>query len=329
MTTSYEPDGQLIDTAARLLAGTESSAVPTVLADLGWTEMWNEDREPAARALFGQQGRLARTSPMLSLLVGAEIADGNGPTAALIAPPSVSVDDLTPAYDGSAVMIAQVDALAHADWAIAGIRRNGEEQLVRVPVAALSAKSIAGLDPDLHLGAVDMAELVKTAEPIATGPDAAELWSTGCALGRRLLVEEMSAIVAEQLRLTVEHAISRTQFGRAIGSYQAVKHKLAEVHVAVQTARLAAQDAWADQRADTALVAKIHAGDAVETANRHCLQVLGGIGFTWEHPFHRYYRRGRVLDALFGSTHQLSERIGQMITAHKAVPPITELEHYS
>jgi alkylation response protein AidB-like acyl-CoA dehydrogenase len=160
---------------------------------------------------------------------------------------------------------------------------------------------------------------------LATGTEADAQWSTALALGRRLLAEEMIGVVAAQLDLTLEHARSRTQFGRQIGSFQAVKHKLAETHVALAVARLAADDAWIDTGPIAALMAKLHAGAAVQVANRHCQQLLGGIGFTWEHPFHRYYRRGRILDALLGSSQQLTTAIGRQISERRTLPSTAQL----
>jgi alkylation response protein AidB-like acyl-CoA dehydrogenase len=135
----------------------------------------------------------------------------------------------------------------------------------------------------------------------------------------------MVGAVSDVLAVTVEYARSRIQFGRAIGSYQAVKHKLAEVKVAVETAQLGADDAWSDAQSAATTLAKVHAGDAVKLANKHCLQVLGGIGFTWEHSFHTYYRRGLLLDSLLGSAEHLADDLGRTIAAEQRLPAVSVL----
>lgn len=326
MTVRTEVGDAIGDTTARLLAATEPGEVPATLADMGWFDLWEEDREAAARALFGQQGRLVRTSPMLSLLIGAEIGGrADGYVSALLPMPAVGAGGWTPADGGSVVALAQADALDIAELAVSAVMRDGRAELVGVPVSDLDVETLSGIDADAGLCRVDASRAVAAGEVIAFGQAAEQRWSVGYALGHRLLAEEISGLVGEQLRIAVEYAKSRTQFGRAIGSYQAVKHKLAEVHVAAQTARLAARDAWISTEPVAALAAKVHAGDAVEVANKHCLQVLGGIGFTWEHPFHTYYRRGLVLDALLGSAQQLCEHLGATLIADKKLPAITDL----
>lgn len=327
MTVRIPIDDEFAGTTARLLAETDPGQVPATLADMGWFELWEEDREVAARALFGQQGRLARTSPMLSLLVGAEASVGvDSSVAALLAVPDSAVNGWTAVDAGSPVTaLAQLDALGNANLAVVAIVRDGQPELLSVSVSELDVYTLSGIDPALGLCRVDATRGVGGGDVLASGSDAEQSWTEAYALGRRLLVEELSAVVAEQLRIATEYAASRTQFGRAIGSYQAVKHKLAEVYVAAQTVRLAAEDAWASANPVAALVAKAHAGEATAVANKHCLQVLGGIGFTWEHPFHRHYRRALVLDTLLGSSHQLSEHIGATIIADQSLPTITDL----
>ena len=105
----------------------------------------------------------------------------------------------------------------------------------------------------------------------------------------------------------VEYAKQRHQFGRAIGSFQAIKHLLADRHVQLDGARLLVDEAAtaiderradAEVRARTALTA---ASEAAQSAASDALQVHGGIGFTWEHPSHVFLRRTRARRSLFGS----------------------------
>ena len=106
----------------------------------------------------------------------------------------------------------------------------------------------------------------------------------------------------------LEHVKSRTQFDRPVGSFQAVKHKLAEVHVMVEASRPAAwYAAYAIAQGlpdrDTAVhVAKAAANDAHRRANVEALQLHGGIGFTWEHDLHLWLKRGNALEAAYGSS---------------------------
>ncbi|WP_051342498.1 acyl-CoA dehydrogenase family protein [Pseudonocardia spinosispora] len=299
------------------------------LDELGWFELWRDQPAEAARALFGQQGRLARTSPVLSVLMGAALL--GDPAAPPVLLPEFNAFAAgwcsTRSTDGALTALAQADALADDGQAlfVAGCPSGDNAQLLRVEVAALRRTPVDGLDPALRLCAVDVSAAVRSGTPLMSGTELSTAWAQALALGRRLLAEEMVGVVAEQLRLAVEHATSRSQFGRPIGSFQAVKHKLAEVYVALSVARLAADEAWLDPAPTTCLMAKVLAGVAVETASQHCQQVLGGIGFTWEHPFHHYLRRGRLLAALLGSRAQLAASVGSDILDARRTPVLAPL----
>ncbi|MEH0419546.1 acyl-CoA dehydrogenase family protein [Streptomyces sp. B21-083] len=110
------------------------------------------------------------------------------------------------------------------------------------------------------------------------------------------------------LELTVEHALRRVQFGRAIGSFQAVKHRLADVYVQVQAARSAAYyAAWATAHEDERVggLALAQALDSLRTAAAEGIQLHGGIGFTWEHEAQLYFKRAAGDELLFGPVHRL------------------------
>jgi hypothetical protein len=117
---------------------------------------------------------------------------------------------------------------------------------------------------------------------------------------------EAVGIAAKALELGVEHAKAREQFGRPIGVYQAVSHQLANTYVETELARsLAYWAAWCvaeeDEQAPIAVAAaKAFCGDAAVAACERSIQVHGGIGFTWEHVLHRYYKRALWIQAYGG-----------------------------
>ncbi|WP_416971493.1 acyl-CoA dehydrogenase family protein [Streptomyces sp. 4F14] len=131
------------------------------------------------------------------------------------------------------------------------------------------------------------------------------LASTGAAFAAHLACEAVGA--AERvLELTVEHVKQREQFGRAIGSFQAVQHRLADVYVQVQAARSAAYyAAWAGGREGVGGVALAQALDTLRLAAGEGIQLHGGIGFTWEHDAHLYFKRAVGDALLFGPPHRL------------------------
>ena len=137
---------------------------------------------------------------------------------------------------------------------------------------------------------------------------------------RRALAYELIGISSAMLATASEYAGVRTQYGHPIGTFQAVKHRLADVLVAVRAAEVVADESWDSDTAATTIAAKALAGEAFHLAAENCLQVLGAIGFTWEHDLHRYLRRGTVLDALFGSARDLRVELGQDLVTAGRVP---------
>ena len=126
------------------------------------------------------------------------------------------------------------------------------------------------------------------------------------------LALEAVGIASKALELAVEYARSREQFGRPIGVYQAVSHPLADTYVETELARsLAYWAAWCvsetDEQAPVAVAAaKAFCGDSAVAACERSIQVHGGIGFTWEHVLHRYYKRALAIQAYggFGRSHR-------------------------
>ena len=121
------------------------------------------------------------------------------------------------------------------------------------------------------------------------------------------LTTEMVGTAQKALEMAVEYAKTRVQFGKPIGSFQAIKHKCVDMMVAVENARsLTYYAAWTvDERvaeAQTAVpMAKAYASDMAKNVTSEAIQVHGGIGFTWEHDMHLYHRRALAGEANFGN----------------------------
>jgi alkylation response protein AidB-like acyl-CoA dehydrogenase len=120
------------------------------------------------------------------------------------------------------------------------------------------------------------------------------------------LALEAVGVAQRSLELGVAYVSEREQFGKKIGTYQAVSHPLADTYVETELARsLAYWAAWCvaeeDERAPVAVAsAKSFAGENAVAACERSIQVHGGIGFTWEHDLHRYYKRAQWIDAFGG-----------------------------
>jgi hypothetical protein len=147
--------------------------------------------------------------------------------------------------------------------------------------------------------------------PIGPGRHAVGWWLVGA--GRAMLT------------LARQHALDRKQFGRALASFQAIRHRLAETLVAIEGAEATLVAAAAEPDELSFLLAKAAAGQAALTAARHCQQVLGGIGFTAEHELHRHVKRALVLDGLLGSSRDLTIEAGAALRAKGFAPRIAQL----
>ncbi|WP_407663880.1 acyl-CoA dehydrogenase family protein [Mycolicibacterium sarraceniae] len=152
------------------------------------------------------------------------------------------------------------------------------------------------------------------------GPEEAERVIThALQVGSALLAVEQVGAAQHLLDLSVEYAKSRLQFGRQIGSFQAIKHKLADMLVDLEHARSTAYHAvWAlsDGSDDPALavsIAQATASAALSHIAADTIQVHGGIGFTWEHQAHLYFKRSATDAALLGTAEQHRSRVADFV----------------
>ena len=106
-----------------------------------------------------------------------------------------------------------------------------------------------------------------------------------------LVAAEQIGAAAKCLDLTVEYTKDRVQFGRPIGSFQALKHRMADLYVAVQSARAVVNDAIAEPSATAAALARVAASEAFSKVAAEAVQMHGGIAITWEYDIQLYFKR--------------------------------------
>ena len=155
---------------------------------------------------------------------------------------------------------------------------------------------------------------------LLAGADEAErVISHALQVGSALLAAEQVGAAQHLLDLSVEYAKSRMQFGRQIGSFQAVKHRLADMLVDLEHARSTAYHAvWAltdgsDDPALAASIAQATCSAAFSRIAKDTIQVHGGIGFTWEHQAHLYFKRATTDAALLGTAEQHRARVATLV----------------
>ncbi|WP_328399305.1 acyl-CoA/acyl-ACP dehydrogenase [Streptomyces sp. NBC_00390] len=182
--------------------------------------------------------------------------------------------------------------------------------LVRGQTAGLSRTRLTTLDETRPQGCIELrdaaAELLGEADEGDAVADALAAAGTAAAV---LLAAESAGAAGSALDRTVEYVRTREQFGRAIGSFQALKHRLADLYVLVQAARSAAYHAARDKAAGPlALAAGL---ETLRTVAGEAIQLHGGIGFTWEHEAHLYFKRAAADELLFGPVHRLRDRAAE------------------
>ena len=181
--------------------------------------------------------------------------------------------------------------------------------------AGLESARLDTLDLTRALASVTLRET--PAVRVGAGRDTAWL-SEARDLALAALAAEQLGGAARCLDTSVSYAKVREQFGRPIGSFQAIKHKCANLLLDVECGRSAVQhagEALAGRQPDAALAAAlayIHCSQAFTRAAKECIQIHGGIGYTWEHDAHLYLRRAKSSELLFGPPARQRTRLAEL-----------------
>jgi hypothetical protein len=299
--------------------------IDAVLLELGWDEALDDDPGTAVPALFGIQGHTGATSSALARVLSQALGQPDPPGAwAATVLPAAATSTPPGVLDGDRL---RVDGLGlgglggSSPARVTATSADGSITVHSVPTGSLGLRAIDGVDPDLGL--------LRVTGDVGTDGAAIALpagsWDGAVARGRLAIAHELVGASRAMLDLACEHARGRVQFDRPIAGFQAVRHRLAETLVAVETAAAMLEAAWLDPTPTTSSMAKAVAGRQARTTARHCQQVLAGIGFTVEHPFHRYVRRTLALDALLGTSASLTAALGGDLVDGRRLPPLLPL----
>jgi hypothetical protein len=284
-----------------VLAGEQS--LDTALVELGWDEVVADDPRAATTILFTEQGRALGNSRALD---GVVLAGLDTDATAVIYPTSGSGGGATSHLHGDSVHVEGIalGAFAAGGSALVFIGHDEPESLVTVSTDALEITPINGFDLD-----TGWVRVSGSAPVLATVGDA-DAALRARAAGQRALASELTGVGLGALKLAQDHVSARRQFGHTIASFQTVRFRLAEAWTWLAAAEAVVDAAWGDDTSTAAFTAKAYAGQAHKDVVAQCTQVCGAMGVTWEHPLHRYVRRGFVLDALLGSSDELASRLG-------------------
>jgi hypothetical protein len=316
------PERALFESGVRRATGAaDGAALDSALDDLGWRDALEVDRPTAVSVLFESQGATTTTSAALDRLLATALgagADGDGVGGVAVVLPPLRGCDAPGRLDGDWCVVEGLGtaALDRCDTTLVVAQTPDGAATFAIDLGLLTRRPVQGLDPAFGLFEV-MGEF-ETAW--AAQPKAAD-WPAAAALGQLALGHELVGAGRTMLELARTHALGREQFGRPIGTFQAVRHRLAESLVAIEAAAALLDAAWEDPSPVTARMAKAFAGRSARTVARHCQQVLAGIGFTTEHPLHLFIRRTIVLDQLLGAGNALTAQLGREILRSGTLPP--------
>ena len=251
-------------------------------------------------------GELARGDATAAVATGFEAGPGSGfpLTVGVSGPKSgdgrASVTRLRGRVRGVAdalsadLLVVPADAVPHGLYVVGA----DAEGVRRTPVISL--------DMTRQLCDIDFEDA--PARPVASGAEANRALHAAASAGAAAIASEQLGIAEKCLDMTVAYVKERRQFARPVGSFQALKHRLADLWVALTQARAAARYAagcLADGDSDAPLaiaLAKSYCGDLAVHAAEECVQMHGGIGFTWEHPAHLYLKRAKADSIAFGTS---------------------------
>jgi len=263
--------------------------------------------EPVAGELLGE---LARGETTAALAVPATTVPGAALSTTVLAVGGVLTGTVTPVLDLAAADLAVVLAWDEGEPALYAVRPE-DDTVVVTPITPLDlTRPVAGLELAATPGRL-----------IVRGDPALVAVTTALATGAVMLAAEQVGVAQWSLDTTVAYLKERHQFGRPIGSFQALKHRMAQVWRRVGLARvaaLAAADALAEESdpAEIATVVAVAASYCSETAvfaAEEMIQLHGGIGMTWEHPARLYLGRAKADELILGAPDQHRTRLADLV----------------
>jgi len=306
---------------AALASAGANTEIDGILAKLGWLEMLEAEPADAIDVVFSALGATHGAATALDDVVVSALGTKPRPDLAVLLP-RFGAWDPPGRIDGSEL---SARGLATARAARAGellvvCGEAADPWAATIPLQVAEIAALRGIDPDAGFHAVRVQGAPATATRLAPAA-----WQAAVALGRRAVAHQIAGASRAMLALARTHALERVQFGRPIGQFQAVRHRLADALVALESLEATLSAAREDPGSETAALAKAVAGRTARTVAAHCQQVLAGIGFTTEHPFHRFLKRSMALEGLYGSADEIVLDVGRRLLAARRVPTLIEL----
>ena len=225
--------------------------------------------------------------------------------------------------DGQKLFVSDA---AVADFVICTARLDGELALLLVPKGGFRATLMPALDLTRKMYEVNFpSATIPAANLLCRGERARQALERALDIATVALASEMVGGMQKLLDITVEYAKTRKQFGKPIGSFQAVQQQCADMLLLTESSRSAAyyaafalQEGIPEAQAAVS-TAKAYASDAYREVGNRAIQVHGGMGFTWENDCHLYYRRAKASEIAFGDALHHRDRIARLVVDRQPV----------
>ena len=297
------------------------AAAESAVFGLGWADLLAASPWQAAALAGRALGATWSGAALLDDVLTAGLGAAPSSTTCVVLPPPHRWSP--PARRAGTVTIdgMATGRIDRATDALVAMADDGAVRLVTVDAAALRPPVAGGLDPAGGWRRVRIELSADALAPVATEGS----WEQAVALGRATLAHQLVTGAGAMLEMARAHALDRHQFGHPIAAYQAVRHHLANALIAIEGAEAVAAVCEPGVDPLVPAVAKSRAGRAARDTASHAQQVLGGIGFTAEHPFPRRLARTLVVDTVLGSSRSLPGEIGAELLRRGRAPRLIEL----
>lgn len=295
-------DETLVRSSLRQALSTSTGDAGRALAEFGWHEFVAEDEIFAFTALFEELGYLGADTNALDLAIASVL--GRGGEEPVVWDSNTSADG-----DGCGAVILDGVTLRGGLEAAGHVLAPVGETMRAIAVSSVEETALGGMAADSSWVRVHV-----------SGTTDGDLGCWEDVEQRALLAvaSELVGVTHRIIDIAAEQVGSRHQFGRAIGSYQTVRFRLAESYVEMVGARALIKSAWQDGSAVAARWAKSVAGAAHDAVAKHAMQVCGAIGLSHEHPLPALVRRGFILDGLMRADSAQPAAIGRELLAAQA-----------
>ncbi len=284
----------------------DSDGILERLEATGWWEIWSRHPAATSHLFFAIEGSRGTCSPALAGFVLRLLGDGD-----------VSAQDgmvfgadasgIAGRQDGHGAATIRGVVVGGRNGRLFAVVRSGSNGNVLVRLS--SPEFLTVHHADGWASPLRFAFGSAPAEEIVGG---GKRWAQTWRFARRAWATQLLAMSDVHLAAASDHCRDRQQFGRSIASFQAVKHHLARVKIAIEAARPVVEASWRADSEFQTIAAKALAGAAYLEAHNRGIHVMGGMGYSREHPIGRYHATGLALEALGGSTRSNTQALASI-----------------